>query len=106
MDPDVVELAQVLAIVGAFAVVMIGMVVGGLVVLKRRMRERPALNENRLQHLEQAVDAIAVEIERISEGQRFTTKLLAQQLSPGAGAAADAARVSSNDPATQRPPER
>ena len=33
----------------------------------------------RLSRLEQAVDAIAVEIERISEGQRFTTKLLSEQ---------------------------
>jgi hypothetical protein len=30
----------------------------------------------RLEHLESAVDAIAIEIERISEGQRFVTKLL------------------------------
>jgi hypothetical protein len=27
--------------------------------------------------MEQSIDAIAVEVERISEGQRFTTKLLA-----------------------------
>ena len=33
--------------------------------------------EERLNHLTNAVDAIAVEVERISEGQRFTTKLLA-----------------------------
>ncbi len=33
--------------------------------------------EERLARIEQAVDAIAVEVERISEGQRFTTKLLA-----------------------------
>lgn len=33
----------------------------------------------RLARLEQAVDAIAVEIERISEGQRFTTRLLADR---------------------------
>jgi hypothetical protein len=32
--------------------------------------------EERLARLENAVDAIAVEVERISEGQRFTTKLL------------------------------
>jgi hypothetical protein len=29
--------------------------------------------------LEQAVEAIALEVERISEGQRFTTKLLADR---------------------------
>jgi hypothetical protein len=33
----------------------------------------------RLDRLETAVDAIAIEIERISEGQRFTTKLLSER---------------------------
>ena len=32
-----------------------------------------------LAHLSQAVDAIALEVERITEGQRFTTKLLSEQ---------------------------
>lgn len=32
-----------------------------------------------LAQLNQAVEAIAVEVERISEGQRFTTKLLSEQ---------------------------
>lgn len=30
----------------------------------------------RLERMDQSLDAIAVEVERISEGQRFTTKLL------------------------------
>jgi hypothetical protein len=30
--------------------------------------------------LQQAVDAIAIEVERLSEGQRFTTKLLADSV--------------------------
>jgi hypothetical protein len=34
--------------------------------------------EERLGRIEQAVDAIAVETERISEGQRFAAKLLAE----------------------------
>ena len=33
---------------------------------------------SRLERMEQSLDAIAVEVERISEGQRFTTKLLAE----------------------------
>jgi hypothetical protein len=39
------------------------------------------LNEiaQRLGRLEQAVDATAIEVERIAEGQRFTTKLLAER---------------------------
>ncbi|PYO08339.1 MAG: hypothetical protein DMD30_08495 [Gemmatimonadetes bacterium] len=36
------------------------------------------LAEARLARLEQAVDAIALEVERISEAQRFATKLLGE----------------------------
>lgn len=32
----------------------------------------------RLERMEQSLEAVAIEIERISEGQRFTTKLLSQ----------------------------
>jgi hypothetical protein len=44
----------------------------------------PSITETRLARIEQAVDAIALEVERISEGQRFTTRLLSEQphLSP------------------------
>jgi hypothetical protein len=33
----------------------------------------------RLDRLEQAVDSIAVEVERVGEGQRFATKLLSER---------------------------
>ncbi|HJQ21671.1 MAG TPA: hypothetical protein VJ867_15085 [Gemmatimonadaceae bacterium] len=33
----------------------------------------------RLERIEHAIDAMAIEVERISEGQRFTTKLLADR---------------------------
>ena len=35
--------------------------------------------EERLTRIEQAVDAIAVEVERISEGQRFVTRVLSER---------------------------
>lgn len=41
--------------------------------------ELPRQVDQRLERIEQAVDAIAIEVERISEGQRFTTKLLADR---------------------------
>jgi hypothetical protein len=47
-------------------------------------RQRPplgaelALGDERMGRLEQAIDSIAVEVERIGEGQRFVTKLLAE----------------------------
>jgi hypothetical protein len=34
---------------------------------------------DRMERMEQAVDAIAVQVERIAEGQRFTTKLLSDK---------------------------
>ncbi len=38
--------------------------------------------ELRLERIEQAVEAIAIEVERVSEGQRFTTRLLTERISP------------------------
>jgi len=35
--------------------------------------------QGRLERMELALDSIAVEVERISEGQRFTTKLLSDR---------------------------
>jgi len=37
------------------------------------------VDDERMTRLEQAVESIALEVERISEGQRFTTKLLADR---------------------------
>jgi hypothetical protein len=39
----------------------------------------PALADDRMKRLEQAIDSIAVEVERIGEGQRFVTNLLAER---------------------------
>lgn len=39
--------------------------------------------EERLARIEQSIDAMAVETERISEGQRFTTRLLADARKTG-----------------------
>ena len=38
----------------------------------------PAEITSRLERMEQAIDSVALEVERISEGQRFTTKLLSE----------------------------
>lgn len=49
----------------------------------------PQALDDRLARMEQAIDAIAVEVERIAEAQRFTTRLLSERpgvvaLPPGA----------------------
>ena len=46
-----------------------------------RRPEISPTTDARLERIEHAVDAIAIEIERISEGQRFTTKLLSERVS-------------------------
>ena len=38
-----------------------------------------ALSDERLMRIEQAIEAMAVEVERISEGQRFVTRVLAER---------------------------
>jgi hypothetical protein len=57
------------------------------IILSVLNRRRPELKtgstldemSQRLARIEQAVDATAVEVERISEAQRFTTKLLVEK---------------------------
>lgn len=46
---------------------------------ERRSASNVVVDEDRMARLEQAVEAIALEVERISEGQRFTTKLLSDR---------------------------
>jgi hypothetical protein len=55
-----------------------------------RQAAPPALSPDaaaRLERMEQAIDTIALEVERISEGQRFTTKLLSDRGARANGAA-------------------
>ena len=55
----------------------------------------------RMERLEQAVDAIAIEIERVSEGQRFVTKIMAEKpasVAWNAGSPADQASSQSKQP--------
>jgi len=44
-----------------------------------REESMPMELNTRLERMEQALDSIAIEVERISEAQRFTTKLLAEK---------------------------
>ena len=75
---------EVIGILGSLTI--IGAVLFPLArALGRRIEGRPttaqlpASTDARLDRIEHAVEAIAVEVERISEGQRFTTKLLAER---------------------------
>jgi hypothetical protein len=80
MDPDVI-----FALIPIVALVMVAVMAIGIPIARahaRRMDSRPGIPadlSHRLQRMEQSLEAIAVEVERITEGQRFTTKLLAER---------------------------
>ncbi|MFN2637512.1 MAG: hypothetical protein ABR585_10830 [Gemmatimonadaceae bacterium] len=45
----------------------------------------PSEVAGRLERIEQSLEAVAIEVERISEGQRFTTRLLSEGRGAGDG---------------------
>ena len=72
---------MIVAIVAVSAGAMSGVLKMWLNRPVRSAMPQPEAKEIRdgLRNLQDAVDAIAIEVERLSEGQRFTTKLLADQ---------------------------
>ena len=82
MDENIARIA-ITAVIGLkISVSMIAMAVASIAA-KRRRKELPdssiARLEERLERMEQAIDAMATEVERVADGQRFTTRLLAKR---------------------------
>ena len=84
-----VFIAPALAIPAVSVVTLVLMLPLSVAFAKRIMRRAPRAAPvppeltMRLDRIEQAVDTIAIEVERISEGQRFVTKIMADRVSPG-----------------------
>jgi hypothetical protein len=83
MDENIARLG-IAAIIGVtISISMIAMTVSRMVSSRRRNKELPdssiARIEARLERMEQAIDAMATEVERVAEGQRFTSRLLADR---------------------------
>ena len=82
--PDLSDILQIAAVAG-IAVALLGAVCGISVATYRAVKRidqasLPASDDSeRLIQLQQSVDAIAVEVERIAEAQRFTARLEAQR---------------------------
>lgn len=92
MNPDqIVDIVVAALITGCITLGMFAMAWASS--RRRQGQETPAspridVIEARLARMEQALDSIAIEIERVTEGQRFTAKLLAERASAeGQGAA-------------------
>lgn len=65
--------------------------------LESKTAQTPALaagHDPRLERMEQAIDAIAIEVERIAEAQRFQTRLLSERANERALGAGDPLRRS------------
>lgn len=75
---------DIVAIVGFFGTVII--VTLGVPLVRAYVRKQDAQNQlnvpqmdQRLMRIENAIEAMSIEVERISEGQRFVTRLLAER---------------------------
>ncbi len=75
---------DIVAIVAFFGTVII--VTLGVPLVRAYVRKQDAQNQlnvpqidERLSRIENAIDAMSIEVERISEGQRFVTRLLAER---------------------------
>lgn len=83
MDPHILAFAQVMGIlVPSIAVLTgVGVLAHWIVERTNRLGQQPPqrVDDARLERLEHAVDAIAMEMERLGEGQRYVTKLLANR---------------------------
>lgn len=88
MDPDVIKIAQIVTVfVVALSVLsIVTHYVKARYLREKRQSEIPAsamsVDDSRFERLERAVDAIAVEVERMTEAQRFTAKLMTER-APG-----------------------
>lgn len=82
MNENMIDLAIATVIGGTICISMIALAITRIVTTRRR-RELPestvARLEQRLERMELAIDAMATEVERVAEGQRFTSRLLAER---------------------------
>ena len=83
MAPEVGNFAVValiiVGLVGSLAAITVGLVRGLMKKPAQRDLPNQAVFEQRFDQLQQSVDAIAVEVERMAEAQRFSAKLLAEK---------------------------
>jgi hypothetical protein len=83
MDPDVANFAVVAIIIVGMVASLSAIAVWLVRGINRKTPPRELPNafqfDQRFDQLQQSVDAIAVEVERIAEAQRFSAKLLSER---------------------------
>lgn len=85
MSADTLEFAQVMTVIVASTASFVAIGLGTRILWRKgsvvKAPRGAQYDEDRQQRLETAVDAIAIEVERISEAQRFMVGLLSEPLS-------------------------
>lgn len=92
MDPEVANFAVVMIVIAGFATAMTALVLTVKIIVQKTKPKPVAsewsashIDEDRFARLENAVDAIAIEVERMSEAQRFSAKLMSERLPASSG---------------------
>ena len=79
VDPEVIIIPVVFGIPSVVLVIRMWFRHQEKMATLRRPAESDASIDERLARVEQGIDAIAIEMERVGEGQRFLTNILAQR---------------------------
>lgn len=86
MDENIARIIIAGVIGVTISISMVAMAIAKIVASRRR-KDLPdssvARLEERLARMELAIDAMATEVERVAEGQRFTSRLLAERQEQG-----------------------
>lgn len=84
MNGETLVFAQVMTVVVMSTAAFVAIALGTRILWRKgsptKLRQETPYDEQRQQRLELAVDAIAIEVERISEAQRFMVGLLSQPI--------------------------
>ena len=87
MDPDIQRMAQILVLVSGFTTFVVTLAIVARFAFRNTRRTplsdregEARIDDSRFARLEDAVDSIAIEVERIAEAQRFTAKLMSERL--------------------------
>jgi hypothetical protein len=84
MVPEVVAYSQValitVGLVGSLSAITVALVRGLQPKRRSSLPEQADAHAEQLAQLQQSVDAIALEVERIAEAQRFSARLLAERV--------------------------
>jgi hypothetical protein len=82
IDPDVISFAVTMTVIVSSIAVLAVVYVGAKWAIAATRRHEPGpsrLGDSRLEQIQQSLDSIAIEVERITEAQRFTAKLMAER---------------------------